>query len=188
MVEKIFDLIKDNLKNPKLYISLLVVLLVTLVLLPYIDANFFYYDRVDNRIDILSKVVDIDVEKIKDNEILHKEYTSILSEIEKQSSGSVGSIIVKESNKTVNTIKFITGGVILWLIAIMCIFIKNFGSLGARVLGFVVFVVLGCLLGFAAKAIPTILNPWVNYIGVPLLITIVVALLCTGGKKNKNRG
>lgn len=34
MVEKIFDLVKSNLKNPKLYISMLVILLVVLVLFP----------------------------------------------------------------------------------------------------------------------------------------------------------
>lgn len=46
MVEKIFDAIKSNLKNPKLYIGILVLLLCGLLLFPYIDANVFYYQRV----------------------------------------------------------------------------------------------------------------------------------------------
>ena len=56
MVEKVFDIIKDNLKNPKLYIALLTIIVVILLLFPYIDANFFYYNRVEKRIDIQKAV------------------------------------------------------------------------------------------------------------------------------------
>ena len=114
MFEKIFDLIKNNFKNPKLYVFLLVVLLTVLVLFPYIDANFFYYNRVNDRIDILTKVSEINVEQIQENEILYKEYNSILTEIEKQSSGNIGSVFIKEADNTVNLIKFITGGVLVY--------------------------------------------------------------------------
>lgn len=182
MFEKVFDLIKNNFKNPKLYIFLLVALLTVLVLFPYIDANFFYYSRVNNRIDVLTKVSEINVEELQHNEILLKEYNSILAEIEKQPSGSVGSVFVKESNNTVNLIKFITGGSLIWIIAILCFFIKGFKNFGYRILGFVLIAWGGCILGIVAKAIPTIVNPMVNYIGFPVLLIIVVALLATGGK------
>lgn len=186
MLEKIFDLVKNNFKNPKLYIFLLIFLLVGLVLFPYIDANFFYYDRVNDRIDILTKVSEIDVKQMQENEILYKEYNSILSEIDKQSSGNIGSVFIKESNKTVNLIKFITGGSLIWLIAIMCLFIRGFKCWWHRVLGFVLFGGLGCVLGLISKSIPTIAYPMVNYIGFPVLIIIVIALLATGGKNKKN--
>lgn len=186
MFEKIFDLIKNNFKNPKLYVFLLVVLLTVLVLFPYIDANFFYYNRVNDRIDILTKVSEINVEQIQENEILYKEYNSILTEIEKQSSGNIGSVFIKEADNTVNLIKFITGGVLLWLIALLCLFIKGFKNWGHRILGFVFFAGLGCVFGLAAKAIPTIANPMVNYIGFPVLLIIVIALPATGGKNKKN--
>ncbi len=185
MFEKIFDLIKSNFKNPKLYVFLLIILLTVLVLFPYIDANFFYYNRVNDRIDILTKVSEINVEQIQENEILYKEYNSVLAEIEKQSAGSVGSVFIKESNDTVNLIKFITGGSLIWLIALLCLFIKGFKNWGYRILGFALFAGLGCVLGLAANAIPTIANPMVNYIGFPVLVIIVIALLATGGKNKK---
>ena len=41
MKDLIVNLIKNNLKNLKLYIGLFALLLVVLLLFPYIDANFF---------------------------------------------------------------------------------------------------------------------------------------------------
>lgn len=90
MFEKIFDIIKTNLKNPKLYITLLVLLVIILLLFPYIDANIFYYQRVNNRVEVLSKISELDADKISNNEILQAEYNSILQEIEKQKEGSFG--------------------------------------------------------------------------------------------------
>ena len=83
MWEKIIDEIKNNLRNPNLYIVLIIVIMVFLLLFPYIDANIFYYNRVNSRIEILNKMSEIDVEKIQNNEIFMKEYDSLLDEIEK---------------------------------------------------------------------------------------------------------
>lgn len=161
------------------------VLLTVLVLFPYIDANFFYYSRISNRIDILIKASEINVEELQNNEILLNEYNSILAEVEKQSSGSVGGVFIKETTNTVNLLKFITGGALLWIAAIMCFFIKGFNNFGYRILGFVVFAGIGCILGLVAQAIPTFANPMVNYIGFPVLIIIIIALIATGGKNKK---
>ena len=185
MFEKIFDLIKSNFKNPKFYVLLLVILLIILVLFPYIDANFFYYSRINNRIDILTKVSEINIDEIQNNETLVKEYNNILDEIEKQSEGNLGSIFRKESNNTVNLIKFLTGGSIMWILALLCLFIKGFKGFGYRILGLAIFMSLGLLFGIIAKAIPTIADPMVNYIGFPLLILIIIAILATSGKKKK---
>ena len=70
MQEKIFELIKTNLKNPKLYIGLFIILVIVLPLFPYIDANYFYYSRVEKRINILDKVTKIDKDEIENNNIL----------------------------------------------------------------------------------------------------------------------
>lgn len=69
MGEKIFDLLKANIKNPKLYVVLFIFIMVTLILFPYIDANYFYYNRVEKRITILNKIAEIDENKIMDNKI-----------------------------------------------------------------------------------------------------------------------
>ena len=84
MIEKVFDIVKDNLKNPKFYFIILIGMVMILLLFPYIDANFFYYNRVEKRIAILNDVAGIEKEKLLDNDILKAEYESILAEISKQ--------------------------------------------------------------------------------------------------------
>ncbi len=185
MKEKLFAKLWDNLRNPKLYVFIIAVFIVALVLLPYIDANVFYYKRVNNRIDILKKLEAIDVEELKNDEVLLREYNSILSEVEKQSDGSLGSVFRKETDKSVILFKFLTGGSLCWLIAIFCLFIKGFKNFGNRILGFLVFTILGGITGLLAKAIPTISNPVVNYIGFPVLLIAIIALLATSGNKKK---
>ena len=96
MVEKVFDIIKDNLKNPKLYIALLTIIVVILLLFPYIDANFFYYNRVEKRIDILKAISDIETEKVENNSILKAEYENILEEIRPDIDFSVNNALIDE--------------------------------------------------------------------------------------------
>ena len=119
MKEKIFELIKTNLKNPKFYIGLFVVLVIVLLLFPYIDANYFYYSRVEKRIDILNKVTEMDEEIIQ-----KEEYNSILNEISKQKDGSLGSVFVTKNSSEVQRNKFLSGALLSWIVAIVCLFVK----------------------------------------------------------------
>ena len=90
MVEKLFDIFMKNLKNPKLYISVLILVVVFLLLFPYIDANFLYYNRVEKRISILKEIMELDKDKLKESPELEAEYQSILEEVSKQRDGSLG--------------------------------------------------------------------------------------------------
>lgn len=44
-IELIVSWIQKNLKNPKLYAALAVLIIVIAIVFPYIDANFFFYNR-----------------------------------------------------------------------------------------------------------------------------------------------
>ena len=188
MLEKIFDAVKSNLKNPKLYVFILILLIIVLLLFPYIDANFFYYNRVDSRVEILNKISQLDGDKINSNEILKSEYDSILQEIEKQKNGSLGSVFNNEKDITISWIKFLSGGSIAWILAIYCLFIK-FKSMRDRIIGIIFSLLLGALLGGISVAIPTLINPMVNYIGFPVLIITIIGILATyGSKKNRAGG
>jgi len=187
MPEKIFDTIRSNLKNPKLYVLMLAILIVILVLFPYIDANIFYFNRVKNRIEILEKMSEFNTESIESIPALKNEYDSILNEIENQSNGSLGSIFIKETDKTINTIKFVTGGFLVWLLAIACFFMKRFKNLGHRIATIILLTIVGGITGGISRAIPTLITPMVNYIGFPLLLIILLALLATSNSKEKKK-
>ena len=124
MKDKVFDLLKSNLKNPKLYVGLFIILIAGVLLFPYIDANWFYYGRVEKRIEILDQISKLDKEPIGDNPILVDEYNSILQEISKQKDGSIGSIFITENSKEVKRHKFIWGGFLCWILSIICLFIN----------------------------------------------------------------
>ena len=187
MYEKLYDAVINNLKNPRLYIVILLVILVFLLLFPYIDANYFYYHRVNNRIEIVTKMMSIDKDKIRENSVLMKEYENLLVEIEKQSDGSIGNVFVNEKNPSVQRIKFITGGSLVWLLAIMALVSKG-NTFRNRIITAVVLAVIGCVTGGLSKIIPTIISPIVNYIGFPMVLIVLLALMMTGTATKKAKG
>ena len=187
MNEKIFDIVMRNLKNPRFYGLLLSLIVLLCFLFPYLDANLFYYKRINDRVDILSKVASLDESTIRNNPTLQKEYESILSEISNQPESMLTNLLVKETNPRTNTIKFISGGVFMWFLAICCFFINGFEKPWHRIIVVILFILFGTVLGFIAKATPNILSPWVNYIGFPIIELIVLALFITSSKKEQNK-
>ena len=184
MIEKVFDLIKVNLKNPKLYIFVLVILMIGLLVFPYVDANVFYYNRVENRIKILQMISTLDKETIESNPILKNEYNNILSEIDKQKDGSLGSIFSNTQDRTVLILKFITGGCLFWLLGICSLFVRYEKKL-YKLICFVVILAVGALSGGLATIIPTVVNPLVNYICYPIVLIVIICLLATYSGKSK---
>lgn len=195
IIEELVDVFKRNYKKPKLWVTLIVMFIVFVLLIPYIDSNFFYFSRMEKRISILERVMELDQELIESNQVYTNEYNSILMEIEQQNERSINSLMNKmltgiesftaigkaESNKT---LKFVTGA--FWsLIITMCIpFMNTFKKRSDKVLAFIILLLVSALLGGAASIIPTIISPMVNYIGVPL-IQIVILVCCLIKSNNK---
>lgn len=186
MVEKIFDLIKENLKNPKLYIILFIVLIIILLLFPYIDANFFYYNRVEKRVAILKEVLEIEQGKVEDNSILKAEYDSILNEIEKQKEGSLGSVFRLQSSNKEKCWKFVTGALVSIVLAILCLFIK-LEKKWQKIVGVLFFILVGAGLGYVSMIIPTVITPKCNYFLMPLLQLTLFGLLATYSNKREKK-
>lgn len=47
VIELIVSWIQQNFKNPKLYAIFAAVIVVIALVFPYIDANFFFYNRIE---------------------------------------------------------------------------------------------------------------------------------------------
>lgn len=173
-----------NMNKRKLGITIIVLLVVILILFPFIDTNFFYSNRIKNRIDILQKITELDMDKISQDENLLKEYESIVKEINESDNNYINKVL--NNNKNDHTIgKFISGGLLWWILGIIMLFFynifnkddKNGKNWGTRIAGFILCVIIGGLIGLICSIIPTIFNIWVNYIIIPILVLILMILL-----------
>ena len=178
--EKIFELFKQNIKNPNLYVTLFIIIMIVLILFPYIDANYFYYSRVEKRINILNEITELDENRFSNNEILQNEYLSILKEIEKQKDGSLGSVFITDNSQTVNRNKFLSGAVLSWVITMVSLFIKM-EKWWYKLVSLLLFGIIGMALGYFSTIIPTIVSPKCNYIFMPIMQCVVFGMLITGG-------
>lgn len=148
---------------------------------PYVDANFFFYSRIGKRIDILQNLSEIDIEKVSQYPALQEEYDAIISEIEKQRELSISSAIAMEqTTSNIPLFKFLSGGALAWIITLCVPFMNTFKDKKTKVLAFFLLALFGGILGGVAYIIPTIFNPWINYIGYPALqLIILIALAIT---------
>lgn len=186
MGEKIFDFIKDNIGNKKLYLFIIILGIVTFLIFPYLDANYFYYKRINSRIEILSKVTELDENTIQKNELLQEEYNRILEEISTQSPNMINNLVIRDLNPRVRIGKFISAGLLCWALGIICIFI-HFDKKIYKLIGFIFFVIIGMGIGLFATIIPNFINPWINYIAFPLLEVIALVLLLPQKKSNQKK-
>lgn len=179
IINKIF-----NMNKRKLGIYTIMLLVTILILFPFIDTNFFYPNRVKNRIDILQKMTELDMDKIQKDEIMLKEYDSILKEINESDNNYVNKVLNNKENNHILG-KFISGGSLWWILGIIMLLFydklikdgKSKKSLGTRIAVFAFCIIFGALIGAICSVIPTISNIWVNYIFVPILVFILMLLL-----------
>ena len=110
---------------------------------------------------------------------------SIVKEINESDSNYINKVL--NNNKNDHTIgKFISGGILWWLLGIIVLFFYNAfnkednkkgKNLGTRIAGFILCAIIGGLIGLICSIIPTIFNIWVNYIIIPILVLVLLILL-----------
>ena len=80
LVEKLPELVR----KPKFYLWLAFIGAIAFFAIPFIYANFFFHSRMLSRVEILSRLNELDYELISNNEILLNEYYAILRKIAHQ--------------------------------------------------------------------------------------------------------
>ena len=110
---------------------------------------------------------------------------SIVKEINESDSDYINKVL--NNNKNDHTIgKFISGGILWWLLGIIVLFFYNAfnkednkkgKNWGTRIAGFILCAIIGGLIGLICSIIPTIFNIWVNYIIIPILVLVLIILL-----------
>ena len=188
LIEELLTLFKKNYNRPRLWIGLMITTFCIVLLFPYIDSNFFYFSRIEKRISILERVMELDEAKINSNQVYKDEYQSILQEIEQQSERSVNSVmnkaamyinsIVPAGKRQGNSwIKFFTGAIWFLIVTICIPFMNTFEKRSDKILAFILLLVMSILVGWVFSIIPIIFTPMVNYIGVPILQILLVIIM-----------
>ena len=185
LVDELLGLFKKNYKKPQLWIGFGIIIFCIVMLFPYIDSNFFYFSRMERRIGVLEKAMELDDTKINNNEIYKKEYQSILLEIEQQNERSVNSIMNKathflngivkpEGNRW---IKFFTGAIWCIIITICIPFMDTFDKKGDKLLAFILMVIITIVIGCFFSVVPVIGSPVINYVGFPIVQVIFAIIM-----------
>lgn len=199
IVEELLEAFKRNYKKPKLWIVLITLFVLFVLLIPYIDSNFFYFSRMEKRIAILEHVMTLDQELIESNPKYMNEYQSILAEIEQQNERSINSIwnksigaisnfITNGKNEGNRIIKFFTGAMWALIIMIWVPFMNTFNKKSDKVLGFFLMLLIALLLGWLFSIVPTVINPLVNYIGVPVIqLVVVICIFVKSDNKKRDK-
>lgn len=196
IIEELVELFKRNYRRPRLWLFIAIILFITVLIIPYIDSNFFYFSRMEKRINVLEKVMALDEEKINSNQAYIDEYQRILQEMEQQGERSINSLMNKfiiqmnyitsmgngEGNRA---LKFLSGAFWLLLITVCVPFMNTFKKRSDKLIAFVLLLIMSGIIGWVFSMVPVIISPMVNYIGVPLLQIIAVIIIVVKSSKKK---
>lgn len=188
MKDIFLNILKDSKNYKKIAWIFIIAILLLVVLYPIIDANFLYYKRVSNRIDILENVSKIDENKINKNDKLKKEYNSIIEEISEKENNYLNNIFVNETSFKNKAIKFFSAAWIFILVGLILPFtkdkIKNKRT-WTNLFSGILCIGLGCLFGYFGFKIPTIVNIVVNIILYQIIMVYLAYTIATSNIKQK---
>ncbi|MBR3600869.1 MAG: hypothetical protein IKL49_00865 [Lachnospiraceae bacterium] len=195
LIEELLEVFKKNYKRPRLWICLGLIIFCFVLLFPYIDSNFLYFSRMEKRISILERVMELDQEKINSNQAYQNEYQSILKEMEQQSERTINSVMNRVSNYINNLmetgkeqgnrwVKFFTGAIWFIIVTVCIPFMNTFKKRSDKVLAFVLMIIISFLAGWIFSIIPIIVTPMFNYIGIPIMQIILLIAIVNKSKKN----
>lgn len=191
-MKDIFNNFLEKILNEKKSFKLIAWIFIILIILsiifyPIIDANFLYYNRTNKRIEIIQKMVNINENDIKRDSRIEEEYNSILSDMNSQSNNYISNIFQKETNIGKNIAKFISGAWIFIIVGVIMPFSldKNKGKRFTlnNILGGILCLGIGVILGFACYKIPNIINFAVNIILYQIILIFLAYTIATSGKK-----
>lgn len=195
MGEKIFgwfEKIATGEKRRYFFATLIIIVILGIIVFPYIDANFLYYNRIEKRIDNLSNLVNLTDTPLEENVILYKEYLNILEEMQTARENSLFASNKAEVSRTDSMWKF-AGGALLWvIIAIVLFFSKKKGEQRTfkqfinNVPYAALCLMIGVILGGVFVFIPTIGIAELNFALAPI-VEIIVMWLIIESPKSKSK-
>lgn len=191
-MDKLLELLVGVVTGKKsgVFWTVLIILLFTVVIIyPYIDANFLYYDRIEKRIDNLQKLVELTGEPLRENEDLNKEYLSILTEMETAREKALSNATSNEDSLHDRRVKFFAGAGLWYIVAVAVLFTKkktekwSFKKVFNNFCSATLCLGIGSGIGWIFTLIPTLGIVEVNAVLTLILEVVVLWLLIEQPKK-----
>lgn len=165
--------------NPKKIIGLIIIIIFLLLFFPFIDSKIIQPILLSKQIDNLSKLLQMDVGKIESNQQLNEIYDRILESM-------VDSNIELLSNNPIPAWKkFLFGGMVSWLMALVVPFVK-YKTIGARIWGIFLVLLIGSIFGSIGVLIPDFEIQEINlylYPGLQISLLFVITYLVSRKSK-----
>lgn len=193
-MDKLWELLVNIVtgQRSRIFWAIVIVLVVLVIIVyPYIDANFLYYNRIEKRIDNLQKLVNLTGKPLEESKELNKEYQSIVAEIETAREKALSNATNAQDTKRDKLIKF-AGGAFLWVIvAVGVLFAKKKDNTSTlkyfinKICSVIVCLGVGSLMGCLFTHIPTLGTIEVNAVMSPIIQLIVIWLIMETPLKRK---
>lgn len=182
----------SSLRLPFRWLAILMVLAISVLGIVWYEhlTGHFYFTRLERKIAILGKLEDIANQGIETRQELYPIYESVVNELAGYEVRVTAVPWLPSVNLGDPVIwgKAISGASvwILFLIIGVSSDVQKTGKFTGATIGVgIVVLMIAALFAWLGTLIPTILNPWVNYIGFPLVQAVVLYLL--GRKKKPSR-
>lgn len=193
MGETIFKWLEKVITGPKsryFWAFAIIALVAGVIVFPYIDANFLYYDRIEKRINNLQDMIDLAGGSLEDNESLKAEYNSILEELETAREKALSNATNKVDTLRDRRIKFLAGAALWYVVAAIVLFSKekneklSLKKVFNHLLAALLCVVIGSAIGWVYTQIPTFVTSELTAI-LGFVVEIVVLWLVIDQPKKK---
>jgi len=192
MVKEVADFVVSLFKGLRLpfrwLAALLSLVVIVLALLGYEHlTGHFYFSRLERKVALLKELHNIASQGIDANHELYPIYRSAVNELVQYEIRTIAFPWFPSVNfgDPVTWGKAISGALVWVLILVIGVSsdVKKVGRLSGATIGVgIVVLMIAALFAWLGTLIPTIFNPWVNYIGFPVVQVVVFYLL---GRKKK---
>ena len=175
-----------NFRRLLFWLFIIIAIIVTLTTAENL-TGYTYFSRTERKVAILKDLHELSKNEITQNKNLNPIYQDIVAEI---NSYEIEPLSFMQFFAAFNTIalqtpeefgKFISGGFLGFLVAISGLIDRKKGAEGwsSAFFGGLVF---GLIFAFIGMFIPTLWNPWVNYLGLPIFQVTVILLISKWGQ------
>lgn len=156
-----------------------------LLLVPNLYLPFEKDICLEKRIELLSRVSEIDPNKLQENPILLQEYNSIIYEVQNYKISTFGKIFKEESTLKEKILKAFTGACSGWIAFFLCVIMYRNDPDRETIHGLYSICIFTAIVGMIYNLlVRSFYLLWINYLIIPMLIFVFLIMCALDGNVN----